>query len=107
MSHLYEVLETNMINDKKLLRGKIDVLFDLDGNTYQVSDIEHIKSLLCISGKCDLTISNENISETITLDKPNISIKVNKNLSIEISNYTKQTKIGIEYFNFEEESSNG
>ena len=43
MTNLYKILETNTDETKKQDTKKFDFLFDLEGNSYKISDIENAK----------------------------------------------------------------
>lgn len=103
MQNLYEIQERNLIKSKNQTIKKVDFLFELEKDLYCIHDIESIKKIKCVSGSCDLTLEREGLVETVTLDNPSMTVRIDKNIFVEISNYDKQTKITIEYIESESE----
>lgn len=99
MLSLYEILETNSIENDNLKTKKVEILFNLKNDQYYLQDTENTKKIVCVSGSCDLKLEKDGLVETITLNNPSVTIKINKDVSIEITNYTKQSKISVEYLN--------
>lgn len=97
MQNLYERIDTNTLETNNTVTKKVDLLFDMNNDKYCIQDIEYSKKLICVSGTCDLKLEKDNLVESITLNNPNEIIKIDKNVTVEISNFTKQTKIAISY----------
>ena len=97
MHSLYEILGTNSIENNNLITKKVDLLFDMKNNKYCLEDTETSKTLVCVSGTCDLKLEKDDLIESITLNSPAETIKIEKNVAVEISNYTEHTKIAIGY----------
>lgn len=103
MHSLYDILETNTNENNNAPTKKVELLFDLEKDKYYLQDTENIKKLICVSGTCDLKLEKDGLVETISLNHPSVTIKINKDVHIEINNYTKQTKIVVEYLKADEE----
>lgn len=105
MHSLYEILETNSIENNNLITKKVELLYDMNGEKYCIQYTENTKKIICVSGSCDLKLEKDGLVETITLNHPSVTIKIDKNVSIEISNYTEQTKIAVEHIELKREVS--
>lgn len=67
----------------------IDILFDLDGNSHKVSHSELSKNVICVSGSCDLFMQNNGKNKIITLNKPHVTVHIEKDTDIELKNTQK------------------
>ena len=103
MHSLYEILETNSIENNNLTTKKVELLFDIEKDIYCLQDTESTKKIVCASGSCDIKLERDGLVESITLNHPSITIKIDKDIHIEINNYTKQTKVVVEYMGFTNE----
>ena len=85
MTNLYKILETNTDETKKQDTKKFDFLFDLEGNSYKISDIENAKLFICACGTGDIYVEKEEKQECITLNDVHKTLYVDKNISVEKS----------------------
>lgn len=99
MTNLYSMLETNTDGTKNLERKleRTEILFDLQGESYKISDTEWDKNIICVCGSCGLVLENNGEKDVITISHPSVTIRVKRNTNIELRNYTSATKIVIEY----------
>ncbi len=99
MHRLYKIIETNSIENNNLATKKVELLFDIENDLYHLQDTENTKKIICVSGSCDLKLEKDGLVETISLNHPSVTVKIDKNIFVEISNYSNQTKIVVEYLN--------
>lgn len=99
MTNLYSMLETNTDETKNLERRleRTEILFDLQGESYKISDTKLDKNIICVCGSCDLVLENNDKKDVITINHPSVTIRVEQDTNIELRNYTSATKIVIEY----------
>jgi len=91
------MLETNTDETKNQDTKRVEILFDLKGDSYEISNITDVKQFICVCGSCDLRIEKDGHIENITLNHPSVTIKVEPDTFIKLQNYTKYTKIILEY----------
>ena len=94
------MLETNTdetLNSKQSTK-KIDILFGLETNKQTVLDTEFDKNIVCVCGSCDLLLENNGEKESRTLTDYNTTVQLNKNIQAESKNYTKDTRVVVQYF---------
>ena len=103
MHNLYKIIKTNSIKNNNQITEKVELLFDIKDDQYRLQDTENTKKIVCVSGSCDLKLEKNGLIETLTLNHPSVTIIIDKNISVEISNYSKQTKIAVEYIDTIEE----
>ena len=101
--NLYSMFETNIDEtlDSKQNTKKVDILFDLEGESYKIFDSEFGKNIVCVCGSCDLCLENNGRKEIITLDNPRKTIHLNKDIKVKLQNYTNETRIFIQYLRVE------
>jgi len=94
---LYQLLKTNSnkANNHKVKR--VEILFNLKGNTYEIKDTINTKNIVCIYGSCELQLTNDINIEKVCLDNIDKTAQIDSNIRIELKNYTDATKIVIEY----------
>ena len=97
MANLYNTFETNTDKTKSQNTKKVDILFGLEAGKYIILDTEFDKNIVCVCGSCDLLLENNNQKETVTLNNYNVTIHLSKDVKTELKNYTKETKIVVEY----------
>ncbi|MGN1154121.1 MAG: hypothetical protein ACI4S3_08835 [Candidatus Gastranaerophilaceae bacterium] len=97
MANLYSLIETGAKEKDNHKIEKVELLFDLQGDTYSISDTEYKKHVVCTCGSCSLNISSNEIKDFISLNRPNMTVVIDKNAQLEFRDYTKETKIVIEY----------
>jgi len=96
MPVLYEISDINTKNTNECIK-KVDILFDLTGEKYILNDTNFCKQLMCVKGSCDIKLQNGKDIEYVTLNNPLSTLKIDKNIGIELSKYNSDTKISIQY----------
>lgn len=86
--------DTNEIkrNDIK----KVDILPDFNGNNSLIENNQYNKCIACISGSCEIVDTLKRNS--VSLDQPNKTVDIPKDVNIEIANYSDDAKIIITYY---------
>lgn len=75
---------------------KVDILSDLNGKDFLIENNLHNKCIACISGSCKIvdTLGRNSVS----LDQPDKTVDIPKDVNIEITNYSDDAKIIITYY---------
>ena len=98
MSKLYNITETHTDYHLRFKNiKKIDVLYDLGGDSYKIADTEYFKTFVCVSGFCDFCFEKDGISEQISLENDTNKVETGKGMCVEIKNYSKNTKVVVNY----------
>jgi hypothetical protein len=97
MTDLHSRHEINKDETKNQDTKKVEVLFDLKGDCYAISDTELCRNITCISGSCDLHMEKAGEKDTIALNSPIVVIRLEKGTNAEQKNYTPDTKVVVEY----------
>ena len=51
----------------------------------------------CVCGSCDLLLENNGEKESLTLNDYKKTVHLNKNIQAELKNYTKDTRVVVQY----------
>jgi len=98
MASLYKIIETNTDVTKNNETRRVEILLDLKGEIYKINDKDSAKEIVCACGSCEVCLKKDRKQETVTLSDYNKTIHVDKNISVELRNYTKDTRIVVEYW---------
>ena len=86
--------DTNEINRNDI--KKVDILPDFNGNNSLIENNQYNKCIACVSGSCEIVdISN---GYRITLNEPNKTVDISKDVNIEIADYSDDAKIIVAYY---------
>ena len=86
----------NLLQNKNNIH-KVDVLFDLKGNSYTIpADNTYYKTLILVSGICNIKIERKNDINELKMEK-DTKISINSDFNIELYKYNSKTKIIIIY----------
>lgn len=75
---------------------KVDILSDLNGKDFLIEKNLYNKCIACISGSCEIVDTLRRNS--VSLDQPNKTVDIPKDVNIEIANYSDDAKIIITYY---------
>ncbi len=96
MVNLYQLIEDSECEIENQGIKRIEILYDLQGNSYNIKDSHFCKRLLCVSGSCELDITRGNLTQTVLLNSIR-TIEIDKNVIIKLSNYSSKTKVIVLY----------
>ena len=94
MPKLYNITETHTnyhLRNKSI--KKVDVLYELEGDSYKIADTEHFKTFVCVSGSCDLCYEKDGITEQISLNNETNKVETEKGINVTIKNYKYDTRL--------------
>lgn len=94
MEDLKGFIASSVANEEEVEIKKVDILFDLAGESYQINDMTCLKQIVCICGTCDVVVADKITS----LNKQGMSIDINKGANAEIINYSNDVKLAVTYF---------
>jgi len=98
MTKLFNISETHDNNHLRYKNiKKVDVLYELEGDSYKIADMEHFKTFVCVSGSCDFCFEKDGITEQISLENGTNKVETGQGICVEIKNYTPKTKIVVNY----------
>ena len=77
---------------------KIDLIFDLTVENYEIEDTFCYKEIVCVSGDCDLEISSSEREVLKLSAKQTQFVVVEKGCALKIANPSKDLKVVVTYF---------